>query len=92
MQWLIRCFESETCDKAAGEYRLLICDGHDNHITDEWIAYCMTNNIILTIFPPHSSHLTQSLDVEIFDSLKKYMVMEIDLFIRLGIARIQKMK
>ena len=26
-------------DKAAGEYRLLICDGHDSHITAEFIAH-----------------------------------------------------
>ena len=71
---------------------LLICDGHDSHITGEWIAHCMDNNIILMILPPHSSHLTQPLDVGIFDSLKKHMAAEIDPLIRLGVARIQKME
>lgn len=80
MQGLIRCFESETRDKAAGEYRLLICDGH---IINERIAHCMDNNIILAIILPHSSHLTQSLDVKLFDPLKKHIAAEIEAIIRL---------
>jgi DDE superfamily endonuclease/Tc5 transposase DNA-binding domain len=70
MQWLRQCFEPATRDKAGGEYRLLICDGHDSHITGEWVAHCMDNNIILAILPPHSSHLTQPLDVGVFGSLR----------------------
>ena len=35
VQWLRRCFEPATREKAKGEYRLLICDGHDSHITGE---------------------------------------------------------
>ena len=87
MQWLRRCFEPETREKAAGEYRLLICDGHDSHITGEWVAHCMDNDILLAILPPHSSHLTQPLDVGVFGSLKKHMAAEIDPLIRLGVAR-----
>jgi len=92
MQWLCQCFEPATREKAGGEYRLLICDGHDSHITGEWIAYCMDINIILTILPPHSSYLTQLLNIEVFDSLKKHMTAEIDSLIHLGVVRIQKMK
>jgi hypothetical protein len=92
MQWLTGCFEPETRDKAAGEYRLLICDGHDSHITGKWVAHCMDNNIVLLILPPHSSHLTQPLDVGVFGSLKKHLAAEIDPLIRLGVARIQKVE
>jgi DDE superfamily endonuclease/Tc5 transposase DNA-binding domain len=92
MQWLTRCFEPETRDKAAGEYRLLICDGHDSHITGEWVAHCMDNDILLMILPPHSSHLTQPLDVGVFGPLKKHLAAEIDPLIRLGVARIQKVE
>jgi len=52
----------------------------------------MNNNIILAILSSHSSHLTQSLDVGVFDFLKKHMAAEIDSLIRLGVARIQKVK
>jgi DDE superfamily endonuclease len=92
LQWLTRCFEPETRDKAVGEYRLLICDGHDSHITGKWIRHCMENNIILMILPPHSSHLTQPLDVGVFGPLKKHLATEIEPLIRLGVTRIQKVE
>jgi len=92
LDWLIRCFDPQTQDKAAGEYRLLICDGHDSHITAEWIAHCIDNDILLMILPPHSSHLTQPLDVGVFGPLKKHMAWEIEPLIRLGVLRIQKVE
>ena len=61
MYWLTRCFGLETRDKAVGEYRLFICDGHDSHITNPFIAYCIEHKIILLILPLHYSHLTQPL-------------------------------
>ena len=94
MVWigLVRCFDPETRDKVAGEYRLLICDGHDSHITAEFIAHCMDNKILLMILPPHSSHLTQPLDVGVFGALKKHMATELYPLMRTGVARIQKVE
>ena len=91
MKWLTQCFEPTTRDKAAGEYRLLICDGHDSHITGQWVAHCMDNNIIPMILPPHSSHFTQPLDVAVFGPLKKHMATEIEPLIRV-VSRIQKVE
>jgi len=44
------------------------------------------------ILPPHSSHLTQPLDVGVFGPLKRYMAADIDPIIRTGVSRIQKME
>ena len=44
------------------------------------------------IFPPHSLHLTQPLDVGVFDALKKHMTKEIEPLMRTGISRIQKVE
>jgi len=33
IEWLRQCFEPQTREKANGAPRLLICDGHDGHIT-----------------------------------------------------------
>lgn len=90
IEWLRRCFEPQTREKADGEIRLLICDGHDSHITGAFIGHCMDNNIHLMILPPHSSHLTQPLDVGVFGALKKIMAAKIDPLIRTGVANIQK--
>ena len=87
-----RCFEPSTREKANGEYRLLICDGHDSHITGEFFSHCMEHKIILMILPPHSSHMTQPLDVGVFGPLKKHMATEIDPLIRTGIPRVQKVE
>jgi DDE superfamily endonuclease/Tc5 transposase DNA-binding domain/helix-turn-helix, Psq domain len=92
LDWLIRCFDPETRNKAVGEYRLLICDGHDSHITAEFVAYCIDHKILLMILPPHSSHLTQPLDVGVFGSLKKHMASELYPLMRTGVARIQKVE
>ena len=44
------------------------------------------------ILPPHSSHLTQPLNVRVFGVLKKHMAVEIDPIIQMGVARIQKVE
>ena len=44
------------------------------------------------ILSPHSSHLTQPLDIEVFGTLKKHMAREIEPLIATGVARIQKVK
>jgi predicted hydrocarbon binding protein len=92
LEWLVRCFDPETRNKAGDEYRLLICDGHDSHITAEFIAYCIDHKILLMIHPPHSSHLTQPLDVGVFGALKKHMASELYPLMCTGIARIQKVE
>ena len=56
----------------------MICDGHDSHIMASWIAHCMKNNIIFMVLPPHSSHLTQPLDVRVFGPLKTLMASAIE--------------
>jgi hypothetical protein len=45
-------------------------DGHGTHTHNENIEYCRTNNIDVCFLPPHTSHLTQPLDVGIFNAYK----------------------
>src|SRR5438270_6191523 len=73
IQWLYGCFEPTTREKVDGKMHLLICDEHDSHITGAWIDHCMRNDIVLMILPPHSSHLTQPLNIEVFGPLKQLM-------------------
>jgi hypothetical protein len=55
LEWLKRVFDPTTRTKAKGEYRLLICDGHDSHISGSFIADCLQNRITLLILSPHTS-------------------------------------
>jgi hypothetical protein len=67
--WLVQVFDRCTKEKAQRSYRLLIVDGHGSHLTMDFIDYCDRNRILLAIFPPHSTHTLQPLDVCIFKSL-----------------------
>jgi len=66
LEWLKRNFEPYTRPQNSDDWRLLILDGHESHITWEFIAYAMSHKIICLCLPPHSSHVTQPLDVGIF--------------------------
>ena len=49
---------------------ILLIDGHRSHINLETSRYCHENGIFLYCLPPHSSHITQPLDVGFFKPLK----------------------
>jgi hypothetical protein len=72
-QWIEKVFERATCEKANGEKRILVCDGHGSHVTAKFVRFCLDHDIILLLMPPHSSHLCQPLDVGVFSPLKLYM-------------------
>jgi hypothetical protein len=53
------------------KYRLLILDGHSSHLTEDFFDFCHDNNILIMIFPPHSTHTLQPLDVIMFAPLAR---------------------
>jgi hypothetical protein len=69
LRWLEQVFNRETKKKARQSYQLLILDGHGSHVTIEFIKYCNDNKILLAIYPPHSTHTLQPLDVCMFKPL-----------------------
>ena len=79
--WLVNTFDRETKAKARRKYRLLILDGHGSHVTMKFIEYCDANRILLAIFPPHSTHTLQPLDVSLFSPLATAYSDEIEKFL-----------
>ena len=71
---------------------MLIFDGHGSHTTSDIIRHCILNRIQIALLPPHSSHLTQPLDVRVFSSMKAHMTQEMHCIIRMGVPRIQKIE
>jgi hypothetical protein len=69
LAWLTDVFDRHTKEKCRRSYRLLIMDGHGSHITKPFIDYCHQNRILLAIYPPHSTHTLQPLDVVLFKPL-----------------------
>jgi len=69
LEWL-KHFDAHTKARQVGAYRLLILDGHESHLNQEFKDYCLENKILTLCMPPHSSHILQPLDVVCFSLLK----------------------
>jgi hypothetical protein len=69
LAWLEQVFERNTAKKARRRYRLLILDGHSSHLTEDFLGYCHQHKILLAVYPPHSTHTLQPLDVVMFKPL-----------------------
>ena len=69
-------------DIQSSEHILLLYDGHASHVSPHLIQWAKSNNIILFVLPPHTSHLLQPLDVGIFGPFKSYYHSECSLFMR----------
>jgi hypothetical protein len=68
LAWLEQVFERCTKQKAClgGNWCLLILDEHGSHLTFDFLEYCKSKRILLCVFPPHSTHTLQPLDVVCF--------------------------
>jgi DDE superfamily endonuclease len=71
---------------------MLICDGHNSHISATFIYHCIQNRIVLLLLPPHSSHLMQLLDVGVFGPLKMALFVQLACLISIGVPRLQKIE
>jgi hypothetical protein len=71
---------------------MLVLDRHESHISVDFKNFCKEHNIILICLPPHSSHLTQPLDVGFFGPLKKAYGKEIRKFIQTHVNYITKVE
>jgi hypothetical protein len=89
---LEQVFDRYTKEKARQSYRLLILDGHGSHVTMDFIEYCDQNKILLAIFPPHSTHTLQPLDVCMFKPLSQAYSNELSAFLERsqGLSPIKK--
>jgi len=96
LEWLKRVFKPSTRAKATQngklQQRLLICDGHDSHISGSFISHCIQNRISLLILPPHTSHVLQPLDVAIFRPLKSHLTTALSHLNEAQLLRIHKLE
>ena len=80
LDW-IKHFDKHTTIRTKGRYRMLVLDGHESHESAAFQDYCKSHEIITISLPPHSSHLTQPLDVGCFSVLKRRYGHQIEDFI-----------
>lgn len=83
ISWLTEVFDRHTKSKAGQgrDWRLLLLDGHGSHMTMEFLEWCSLHRILVAIYPPHSTHRLQPLDVSIFNPLAHYYSEELNKWI-----------
>ncbi|XP_064633674.1 uncharacterized protein LOC135491633 [Lineus longissimus] len=70
------------------QHIILLYDGHKSHINSEIINWAKSQNIILFVLPPHTSHRLQPLDVACFGPFKRALNREMASFLRTNPGRL----
>jgi hypothetical protein len=91
LDWLHH-FEKHSRKLTKGTKRLLLLDGYRSHHTIEFIQYCDNNGIIPFGFPPNTTHILQPLDVVMFQPYKHYHTKALDVAVRDGCTRFNKVE
>ena len=78
MEWLTKCFDPATRDRADGARRLLILDGHETHVQVSFLEACWERDIVCLILPANMSNIFQPLDVDFFNLLKSAYHRQVD--------------
>ena len=71
-KWLEALFDKNTQAKAGRAWRLLFVDGHGSHVTLKFLEWAQQHKILVAVYPPHSTHRLQPLDVGCFAPLATY--------------------
>ena len=91
MRWLVH-FERNSHKTQVGTWRLLIMDEYGSYLTYEFYDYAQKHCIELFRLPPHSTHLTQLLDVGCFQPYKHYYSETINNAMKAGAADYGKLE
>lgn len=67
----IQQFHEATAHLEEGGPRLLHVDSHSSHVNLPFLDFAVQHNIIVLGYPPHTTNLTQGLDVVVFGPFKK---------------------
>jgi hypothetical protein len=93
-EWLTKVFDRFSKSKARNgrDWRLLIIDGHGSHVNMKFLTWCAEHHILVAVYPPHSTHRLQPLDVCMFSPLAIAYSQELDAFLHRsqGLSSISK--
>ena len=64
------------------EATLIMYDGHKSHLSLTLTEWAKKRNVILYVLPPHTSHLTQPLDLSVFGPLKSQYYKECQTYLQ----------
>lgn len=72
LDWIQHFHRHTKCRISKKEVRLLLFDGHESHLTYEFLQFCGQHYIVPYCFPPHTTHLVQPLDGQPFQAYKHF--------------------
>jgi hypothetical protein len=94
LSWVKDLFDPATRRKSRFglEYRLLLVDGHNSHVNMKFLDWCDEQKILVAVYPPHSTHRLQPLDVSLFSPLGLAYTQELNQWIYRtgGFSRVTK--
>ena len=92
LNWLTQIFQRYTGKKAGNRRRLLIVDGHSNHVNIKFINKCDELRILFLVLPSHSTHRLQPLNVSLFKPLASFYTSGLNILLNnnLGMVSITK--
>jgi len=70
--------------KAKRDWRLIFLDGHEAHLTIQFLDWCQANKTLVAFHPSHSTHRLQLLDVSLFVPLATFYSQSLDEHVRLS--------
>jgi len=79
-KWLQELFDTRTAAKARRNWRLLFVDGHGSHVTIAFLQKALEKKILVVIYPPHTTHRLQPLDVGCFAPLSTHYSQSLESF------------
>ncbi len=89
-EWL-KYFDTHSKKLHKDLFRMLVMNDYESHLTYKFYEYAKSHDIYLMRLFSHSIHLTQSLNVEMFQSFKYHHSKTIDVSIRLSDANFTKL-
>ena len=90
LRWLREVFDPKTASLQKGEWRILLLDGYESHLSLSVLEYAAEKKILLVCLPAHTSHLLQPLDVGLFGPLQQAYGREVGRLAQLGLNHINK--
>ncbi|KAM5529144.1 transposase [Fusarium oxysporum f. sp. phaseoli] len=91
VEWIREVYLPQTQPEAESYARLIILDGHQSHVSDEWMATCFLSNVYCCYLPAHCSRDLQPLDNGVFNATKAAYLKELQQLVSLtGSAPVDK--
>jgi len=90
LYWLLNIFSSATAEQSKKAWRMLLLNRYKSHLSMSVVNYAQKKKMLLICLLSHTTHLLQSLNVSLFNSLQHYYVLKINRLAQLSISHVSK--